>query len=126
MATATEIRNRALRKLGVLRAGKSPTTQEATDADAIYTALYAWLEIHDAVTWDDDESIPNEAEIAVTKLMCAELADEFGVDEARYQRLQFEAYGPGGKHGPSDGAFADLLWLAQNKYVPTITEAVYY
>jgi len=116
MATAAEIRNRALRKLGVLESGGTPTTDEQTDADAAYAALYAFLSEKHAVTWDSDESIPVKAENAVVKMLMAELADEFGSTEGQYQRLQAEA----------SIALDKLIWLAAGQYVPTQTEGTYF
>ena len=126
MATKAEIRNRALRKLGVLEAGGTPTADEITDVEEAYDALYGYLESKDAVTWDSDESVPVEAETPMVRLLMAEIADEFGQEEGRYQRIIIEAYGPGGKHGIAGGALADLIEMAQGGYVSTVTEAEYY
>lgn len=124
MATAAEVRNKALRKVRVLEENDTPTTEMASDVDETYLELHAKLFEDNAVYWDSDEEVPTEAVLPIVKLLAAEIADEYGVDEARYQRLQIEAYGIAGTF--NTGAYGTLIDLANNNYVSTVTTAEYY
>lgn len=127
MATKAQIRNKALKKLRVLEEGESPTNEVIADVEAVYDQLYAFLTTKHAVTWDSDEEVPNEAVRPVVTLLAAEMADDFGVDENRYARLQIEAYGSlEGKEKSNGGALATLIALTQIEYVPVIVEADYF
>ena len=124
MPTKAEIRNRALRKVRVIGSGGTPSTDEITDTEDAYDQLHAFLETKDAVTWDSDEDIPDEAAYYVAVMLAANIADEH-VDEARYQRIQREAYGH--PQDPSDtGALGQLVDLANSDYVPTVVTAEYF
>ena len=126
MATLAQVRNKALKKLRVLEEGETPTNEVAADADDVYNELHAYLASERVVIWDADEEVPAKAVRAMVTILAAELADDFGVDEMRYQRLQVEAYGVGGKEKGSGGAKATLLALAKHDRVPQPTPAEYY
>lgn len=121
MATKTQIRNRALRRLRVIEAGGTPTTDEITDTELAFDEVYQFLVSKQAVIWDSDEDVPAEAAQHFTTVLCAFIADEY-TDEARYQRLQIEAFGRSG----SEGALGELIDLARADYVPVKGEALYY
>ena len=120
MATATEVRNSALRKLGVIESGGTPSTDEATDVDAAYSQVYAYLATEKAVTWDSDEDVPDEATRFVTSVLCAWIADEFA--PALFDAWQFRAFGPDG----NSGHLGKLRDLATADRVSVPTRAVYY
>lgn len=126
MATKAEVRNKALRKIGVLEAGKTADTDDATDVDATYDEIYAYLAQDKAVTWDSDEEVPNNAVRPMVAILAAEIADDFQVPEPKYQRLQVEAYGVGGREKGNGGAKFELQALAQHTYVPKSTTAEYF
>ena len=115
MATIAQLRNRALKKLRVLEEGETPTNEVIADVLAAYTSLHDRLSKDGAITWDFDEDIPSEAERPMVAILAAEMADDFGVDEMRYQRLLAE----------STRARGDL-YMTQNNYISTETEAEYY
>ncbi len=124
MATKAQVRNKALKKLRVLEEGETPTNEVISDVEGAYNELYAFLSNHKATTWDSDEEIPNEAVRHVVTLLAFTMADDFGIDEVRYQRLKVEAYGFYDKD--TNGAFSRLVELAANDYVSVETEADYY
>lgn len=128
MATKAQVRNKALKKLKALEEGEAPTNEVIADVEAAYDELYAFLATKNAVTWDSDEDIPDEAVRPIVSILSAEMADDFLGDsqEGRYQRLQIEAYGPGGKEKGNSGALMTLIALAQNDHVSTTIEAEYF
>ena len=89
-----------------------------------YDNLYQYLVRKNAVYWDSDEDIPEEAVFSVVKILAFEISDEFGATDIRRQSLRIDAYGIEGT--PENGALGDLIYLASNKYVPKKTEADYY
>ena len=122
MATKTEVRNRVAVKLGIIESGGTPSADEITDIEAAYDELYAWLSTKDAVTWDDDEDIPNEAVYHFINLLAANLGDQF-TTEGEYQRMKVDAYGI---PGATLGSFGELIDLAKQDYVSSPVEATYY
>ena len=116
MPTKAEIRNKTLKRLRVLEEGETPTNEVIADVEEAYDELHAYLETKNATTWDSDEDIPDDATRSVVAMLAASLADEFIVDEQRYQRLQMEA----------GGALTRLIILAANDYIYCETEAEYY
>lgn len=127
MATKAEVRNKALRKLRVLEEGGTPSSEAITDVEEAFDEIYAYLARKNAVSWDSDENVPDEAVRPFVTILAAEMADDFGAEESRYRRLQTEAYGPDGdKENINGGAVATLIYLASNNYVPRPTAAEYY
>ncbi len=101
MATSGEIRDRALRRMGVLAAGDTARSSYASDLDTAYTEVYAQLETKDLVTWDSDEDIPNEFAHSVVALTAYARIDEYNVPTERYQRIVRDAIGiPGDPLSP--------------------------
>lgn len=66
----TEIRNRALRSLGVIGWGETPDTTISDDMDQAYTEVYARLEQANLTTWAESASVPDEV-VEPVVLMCA-------------------------------------------------------
>ncbi|GEM_PF-2110481 len=122
MATKTQVRNRALRRLRVIEAGGTPSADEITDTELAYDELHAFLVTKEAVTWDSDEDVPEEAANHFTTMLCATIADEYA-SESQYRRLQIEAFG---QENVSQGALGELIDLARSDYTPVPTPAVYY
>ena len=123
MATKAQVRNKALKKLQVLEEGESPTNEVISDVEEVYDELHRYLLNRGAVFWDSDEEIPDECVRPMVVMLAAEMADDFGVNEQRYQRLQVEAYGIGGKENGSGGAFQSLMRMAHTYvYKPTVAE----
>lgn len=128
MATKAQVRNKALKKIKALEEGETPTNEVIADVEAVYDEIYAYLATDNAVTWDGDEDIPAEAVRPMVSILAAEIADQFLGDsqEARYQRLQVEAYGVGGREKGNGGAKLELQTIAQNDYISKPTPAEYF
>lgn len=124
MATKAQIKTRALRRLRVLAAGETASTDIDDIIDAAYDATYAMLAEDGTVTWGSTDDVPDEAEYAFTTLVAAQCADEFGVPEDRYRRLQAEAWGPDGAGRKC--AMRKLREYSAQQYAPMETEADYY
>lgn len=124
MATKAEVRNKALRKIRVIESGQTPETDAATDVDATYDELHAYLSKENAAYWDLDEDIPDEAVPFVVVILASMIADEFAVEEMRSQRLHIRAFGLEG--APDNGALGQLIELASNQYVSMPIEAEYF
>ncbi len=127
MATIHELRDKSLKKLRVLEEGETPTNEVIADVEAAYEEIHAYLSTQSAIGWDSDEDIPDEAVRPMVTVLAAEMADDFGVEEPRYQRLQMQAYGPDGdKNNITGGALATLIGLASGSYITTTIEADYF
>lgn len=90
MATKTDIRNKALKRLGILGATQTATAEQAVDLEAAYDEVYAELEANDLAVWDD-ETIPNEFVAPVVALVAQARLDEYSVSTERYQRIVADA-----------------------------------
>lgn len=90
MATKTDIRNKALKRLGVIGATQSATAEQAADLEAAYDEVYAELEAQDLAVWDD-ATIPDEFVAPVVALVALARADEYGISNERYQRIAADA-----------------------------------
>ena len=116
MATKAEVRNKALKKLRVIAEGETPSSEIITDVEAAYDELHADLCTKDAITWDIDEDVPDEAVRSMVTVLASEVADDFAVDETRYQRLKFEA----------GQALNKLIYIASSDYISNETPAEYF
>jgi len=115
MATATQIRTKALKKLGVLATGQTTESEIAEDLDRAYEEVYAALAAKGLVTWDADEDIPPEYVMPVVALVAFARADEYGIPNDRYQRIA----------GDMSRATAEIRELQESNVYKTPT-AVYY
>ena len=87
MATATQIRNKALLKMGIHATGQTVESEVADDLDNAYEEVYAALAAKNLVTWDLDEEVPDEYVQPVVALVAFSRADEYGIPNDRYQRI---------------------------------------
>lgn len=85
--TATEVRNRALRKLGVLGLGETPDSTMAADMDQVYAEVYARLEEEHLTTWASDADIPDLMAGPVADLCALERVDEYPTSQLRYEKI---------------------------------------
>ena len=109
------VKQKALRKLGVLGATQTATGDQDAQATTSYNSIYARLLSKDLVGWAQDGPIPDEFIEPMSNILAFELANEYGISDSRWQRLQFAA----------DKAEQQLRILIFPKYVP-LTEAVDY
>ena len=116
MATKAAIRNKTLKKLRVIAEDETPSASAITDVEEGYDEMHPWLLSKNAANWDSDEDIPDEAVHSVVTILASRMADDFVVDELRYQRLQVEA----------DFALTRLIEISASPYVPNETEAQYF
>jgi hypothetical protein len=82
----------ALTKLGVLAAGETAAAADDALASATLDRLVAALGEAGDVGFTAD-ALPEEAQHGLIALLAAELADAFGLPEARARRLDTEAAG---------------------------------
>lgn len=87
MATATQIREKALKKLGVKATGQTTRAEIAADLDSAYAEVYAMLSTLRLTTWDVDEDIPDEFVIPVVWMVADSRKDEYSIPNDRYQRI---------------------------------------
>lgn len=115
MATATQLRNKALSKLGVFGTGQTPSSRKQADLDASYNEVYAELSRRSLTTWDVDEDIPDEFVSSIVALMADSRKDEYGIPNDRYQRITIDARGDGTAINP--GALQNIKTVqASNVY----------
>lgn len=87
MATAAQIRDKALRKLGILSVNNTPSSTITGDLDDAYTEVYAELEGLSLVTWDSDEEVPDSHVSSLVALVAYARVDEYSVSNDRYVRI---------------------------------------
>lgn len=116
MATKTEIRNKALRMLGVLGAGRSASGPQAADIDAAYDEVYASLEELNLVEWASDADIPSQFVEPVVALVASSRVTEYNISEARSNRIMNKAA----------SAEAAIRRLVANDHITTTTKFVDY
>lgn len=115
----TEIRNRALRRLGVLGWGGTPNTNVSNDMDQVYTEVYAALEEEGLTTWAVTAEVPDAYVPHMVNLCALQRASEHKVSPQRYEKLVLEA-GPNGER-----AMSSIRSLKATAYQST-TEVEYY
>lgn len=114
------LRDRVLRKLGVLSEDQAATSYHAAQVYEAYDAVYARLATHSAIAWPKTTrtalEIPAEVTNPLVRLLAAELTDQFGTPEPTAQRILMEA----------PMAEMDLRAAIANDYVPAETQAEHY
>lgn len=116
MATLAQVRNKALRMLGVLGAGREASGPQDADMSAAYDEVYAELEELNLVEWANDQDVPARFVDSVVALVASRRVDEYGVSGERYQRIM-------GKAGSSEARIRRLL---ADDYVHNVTQFVDY
>lgn len=102
MATKAEVKSRALELLGVKRIGQSAQTQDDTRIGTAYTEVYADLKNKGIATWAVAGTIPDEIAPHLVSLMAFNTIDDYGVSNARYQRVA-------GRAGAAERAIKGLV-----------------
>jgi hypothetical protein len=87
MATSDEIRDKALKRLGILSTGQTTQAEIKADLDAAYTEVYAALSARNLTNWDESEEIPDEYVWPLVALVAYARIDEYSVPNDRYQRI---------------------------------------
>lgn len=115
----TEIRNRALKRLGVTGWGETSQTAITDDMDDAYDEVYAQLEDAELVTWASTADVPDKMVMPVVDLCALARVMEHPVSDSRYQKLILSA----GK----DGELAiGKIRARKNEPFQSTEEAVYY
>lgn len=102
MASAAEIRNKALRRLGVLAIGQTATAEQGADLEAAYAEVYAALLERNLAVWGASEAVPDYLVNPVVALVAYARVNEYSVSDSRYQRLARDA-------GSAEGAIAAAI-----------------
>lgn len=113
--TAAEIRNKALKKLGVFGTGTTPRSEKADDLDQAYSEIYAQLTRRALATWDFDEEIPDEFVQPVVALVADARKDEYRIPNDLFQRITLDARGDNTVINPGAIAFIKTV-QASNVY----------
>jgi hypothetical protein len=88
MATTAEIRNKALRMLGVLGRGQTARSEDADDMDNAYAELHAKLLIKGLTPWGDaDADIPAGQVADVVALLSYSRMSEYNIPAERAQKI---------------------------------------
>ena len=113
--TKTDLITRVLRKLRELEADEVASSEDSSLIGAKYDEVYAELNERGLVNWASTGDIPNTHAQSVIAIVAFRSADDFYVDEQRYQRLAMEERG------------AEKT-LRQMEYIPYVStdEPVYY
>lgn len=113
--TKNDLIIRVLRKLRELEADETGSSEDVSLVGAKYDEVYAELNERGLVNWSSTGEIPNTHAQAVIAIVAFRSADDFYVDEQRYQRLGAEEQG------------AEKL-LRQMEYIPYVStdEPVYF
>ncbi len=113
--TTAEIRNKALRKLGLLRMGESARPEYAEDLDAAYNEVYAELEAEELPVWSSTANVPDEYVEPMVALCALARMGDYNVPERRSQWVIAIA--------GTDGELAKnkIRKIKAGTYVPTTT-----
>lgn len=87
MATAEQIREKALKRLGVRGTGQTTQAEIQADVDQAYAEVYAELDAQKAVSWDIEDEVPDEFVQSVVALVAYARLDEYSVPTERYRRI---------------------------------------
>lgn len=87
MATKSQIRAKALRLLGVVGVGVTPSGPQDSDMSDAYSEVYSELAELDLVEWAESDDIPARFVDTIVNLVASKRVDEYGVSNDRYQRI---------------------------------------
>ena len=87
MASKAEVVKRTLQLLGVLHMGQSASSENTARINLAYTEVYNDLKKESLAVWAISGPIPDEIDPHLVYLMAFNAVDEFGVSNARYQRI---------------------------------------
>lgn len=91
MATAEQIRDKAIKRLQIVSRTQTPSAGVTADLDAAYAEVYAQLEALTLTNWDLDDDVPDEFVHWVVALTAYGRVDEYSVPNDRYQRIVSDA-----------------------------------
>ena len=91
MATLKSVKEKALRRLGVLAQGQQMSSDQDQVTQSAYNSLYARLLTKNIVAWGKSDDIPDAFVEPVVQMLAFDLTNEYGVSNDRWQRLQLAA-----------------------------------
>lgn len=89
--TRAEIANRALRRAGRLAYGQTATSLLTDAALQGYDEIYSFLFELGIVDWGSTSDVPNEYVPWIVALVAYNKADEWGISNDRFARIQADA-----------------------------------
>ncbi len=87
------IRNKALKRMGLVSVGQTASSEMTADLDAAYSEVYAELSALDLVTWNSGDTVPLEFVHSVVSLTAYHRIDEYSISNDRYSRVVADASG---------------------------------
>ncbi len=87
MATPLEVKNSALRSLGVIRFRGAADPEHQAEISEAYDELYARLKDEELVSWSATGNIPAKWATTVIDLLAFSRANQFSVSNDRFARL---------------------------------------
>lgn len=91
MATESQLKAKALKILGVLGVGVTPSGPKDADMQEAYNEVYAELDSINLVEWANGSDIPNKYVDTVANLMASKRVEVYPVSTERYQRIMSKA-----------------------------------
>lgn len=91
MATKAEIRDRVLKKLGVLARGQTANAADASHVETAYDELHAELTERSLAVWALTAECPDKLSQAMVDILAFRVCDDYSVSNDRYSRLQAAA-----------------------------------
>lgn len=89
--TREELIARALRKLGVVGAGQSPSAEDSAAVDEEIEPVMADLAVRGIYAWGDPDEIDDEAFVHLATILGNSVANDFGKPESEEARLMAES-----------------------------------
>jgi hypothetical protein len=81
--TLADFQQRVGQRLGILRAAESLSPEDAELVSVAYQSLWAELNAHGLVNWNERDSVPDAFSEIMVGMTAARLVDEFGTGEPR-------------------------------------------
>ena len=106
MATKAEIRDRVLKKLGVLASGQTANAVDVTNVETAYDELHAELTELGLAVWALTAECPDKLSQPMIDMLAFRVCDTYSVPDNRYARLQASATkAEGMMHAMTKGEF---------------------
>lgn len=91
MPTKAEIRNRVLKKLGVLARGQTANAGDASHVEQAYDELHAELTERSLAVWAITADVPDKLAQSMVDMLAFRVCNDYSVSNDRYARLQADA-----------------------------------
>ena len=108
--------NLALRNIGRLVIGQTPSTDDTSTVTVVYNSVYDWLSERGLVTWGVDDDLPDWAVMPMKRYISPDLAREFNVTVPEISFFQAE----------SKVGFDDLLRASTQDWTDEVTPGEYF